>query len=177
MLTDEERAFLDVLYRKLKTTLYVRSFGLLAGTPDAENVAWECVHETFVVASRRIHHLMRHGLPEQWIMNTCKKITVSQRRKQYRRAKRLGFPLPIESAEKEPDPHDDIEDWIISEQAEWRLQQLADLLTDEEKAVFVAHYRNHMSVRDTALFLRVSEGSVRGAVNRIRSKFRKKDES
>ena len=103
--------------------------------------------------------------------------TVSQRRKQFRRAKRLRFPLPIESAEKEPDPHDDIEDWLISEQAEWSLQQLADMLTDEEKAVFAAHYQNNMSVHDTALFLHISDGSVRGAVNRIRNKFRKKEMS
>lgn len=177
MLTDEEKAFLDLLYRKLKNTLYIRSYKLLAGTPDAENVAWECVHDTFLMASRRIHRLMGHEFPERWIMNACNKITISQRRKQFRRAKRLGFPWPIELAEKEPDPHDDIEDWLISEQAERKLQQITNILTDEEKAVFVAHYQNHMSVHETALLLHISDGSVRGAVNRIRNKFRKKEMS
>lgn len=175
MLTDEEKAFLDLLYRRLKKTLYIRSYRLLAGTPDAENVAWECVHDTFLLASRKVRRLMGHEFPERWIMNACSKITVSQRRKQYRRAKRLGFPQPIEAAEKEPDPHDDIEDWLISEQAERRLQQLADMLTDEEEAVFKAHYQKQMSVHETALHLHISDGAVRGAVQRIRKKCREKE--
>ncbi len=63
MLTENERQFLDLLYRRYGRTLFVYSFSLIRPLPDTARAAEECVQETFEKAMRKIKLLMRHETP------------------------------------------------------------------------------------------------------------------
>ena len=170
MLTESERAFLDKMYGTYARTLLVYSFSMLRALPDAFPLAEECVQETFERAMLRMNTLSRHKAPERWFMNTCRKITLSRRRKLLNRLRITGRPLPYEEIAGAVSAGDNVEDWVLRNDLFERKQQLLDLLTEEEQTVYRCYYEEDRSLKDSAEALNLSVNAVRGAVQRIKGK-------
>ena len=170
MLTESERAFLDRMYGTYARTLLVYSFSILRALPDAFPMAEECVQETFERAMLRMHTLARHKSPERWLMNTCRKITLSRRRKQLNRLQITGQPVLYEEFADTLPSGDNVEEWILRNDLFERKQQLMDLLTEEELAVYRCYYEEDRSLKECAEALNLSVNAVRGSVQRIKGK-------
>ena len=170
MLTENERQFLDLFYRKYGRTLFVYSFSLLRPLPDAAQAAEECVQETFERAMRKIQTLMRHDAPLAWLKNTCRKVTISKRRKILNRHRITGKTVPVDTTHDAPDPEDCIGAWILRNDLHGAKQRLLEILTAEEMDIYRAYYEENLSVRDAAEALQISESAFRGGLQRIRGK-------
>lgn len=173
MLTDKERAFLDELYQKYYKILLLSSFVLLGKQKEHWETAEDCVQETFVKAMIKMHKLYCHTAPELWLKKTCRNITLSKRRKQYNRARILGFPSPMQGAEEIKDVKNDIAEWIIREELLEKKQQLLETLTQQEQQVYRNIYEGRQTIKEAAEALQITEGSVRGALQRIKKKITK----
>ena len=170
MLTESERAFLDKMYGTYARTLLVYSYSMLRALPDALSLAEECMQETFERAMLRMNMLSRHQAPERWIMNTCRKITLSRRRKLLNRLRIIGQPVPYEEIADAVPAGDNVEEWVLRNDLFERKQQLMDLLTEEERAVYRCYYEEDRSLKDSAETLNLSVNALRGAIQRIKGK-------
>ncbi|MBQ8136857.1 MAG: hypothetical protein IJ174_05420, partial [Clostridia bacterium] len=85
MLSEDERRFLDGIYREYAKPLFYYSLSLLRAFPDARSLAEECMQETFEIALRKIKTLRKHSFPEGWLFKTCRQICISRRRKLFNR--------------------------------------------------------------------------------------------
>ena len=170
MLTESERAFLDEMYSTYARTLLVYSYSMLRDLPDALSLAEECVQETFERAMLRMNTLSRHQAPERWIMNTCRKITLSRRRKLLNRLRITGRPMPYEEMADALPAGDNVEEWVLRNDLFKRKQQLMDMLTEEERVVYRCYYEEDRSLKDSAETLNLPVNAVRGAIQRIKGK-------
>ncbi len=170
MLTEQEQQFLDAMYTKYAQTLLRCSQSILLQFPDSGELAEECVQETFEIAMRKMKKLLRHEAPEGWLKDTCRKISLSKRRKLLNRIRILGTPVSYSVLFDVPDPVDDIESWALANDLASVKQSLLSKLSDEERAVYRLFYEQHLSMKDTATELQLSVDAVRGALQRIRKK-------
>ena len=170
VLTESERAFLNRMYGTYARTLLVYSFSMLRALPDAFPMAEECVQETFERAMLRMNTLSRHRSPERWLMNICRKITLSRRRKLLNRLRITGQPAPYEEIADTVPAGDNVEEWVLRNDLFERKQQLMDMLTEEERAVYRCYYEEDRSLKDSAETLNLSVNALRGAIQRIKGK-------
>ena len=103
-------------------------------------------------------------------MNTCRKITLSRRRKLLNRQRITGQPVPYEEIAAAVSAGDNVEDWILRNDLFERKHQLMDLLTEEELAVYRCYYEEDHSLKECAEALNLSVNAVRGSVQRIKDK-------
>ena len=170
MLTENERQFLDLLYRRYGRTLFVYSFSLIRPLPDTARAAEECVQETFEKAMRKIKLLMRHETPIGWLKNTCRKVSLAKRRKMLNRQRIIGKTVPIDSAHDVAAMEDCIGEWSLRNDLFSVKQMILGMLTTEEIAIYHSYYEEGCSVKETAEALKITEIAVRGGLQRIRAK-------
>ena len=170
MLTDQEQQFLDQLFAKYAQTLLRCSQSILLQFPDSGELAEECVQETFEVALRKMKMLLRHEAPVYWLKNTCRKISMSKRRKLLNRIRILGTPVSYSTLNDVPDPIDDIEAWVLANDLASVKQSLLSKLSEEERDVYHLFYEQHLPMKDIATKLNLSVDAIRGALQRIRNK-------
>ena len=63
-----------------------------------------------------------------------------------------------------------MEEWVLRNDLFERKQQLMDLLTEEERAVYRCYYEEDRSLKDSAETLNLPVNAVRGAIQRIKGK-------
>lgn len=170
MQTENKHAFLSELYTKYTRDLFTFSLSLLRSLPDAFSLAEECVQETFEKATWKVGTLKRLDSPKAWLINTCRKITISKRRKLLNRKSITGKQVSLDEACIVIDDHDRIEEWILRNDLLNGKQQLIDALTEQERAVFDLYYEKNHTLKDTASLLNLSENAVHGAIHRIKAK-------
>ena len=170
MLSECEQIFLDRVYQRHAQSLYRYSLSLLRSIPDAPSLAEECVQETFEVALRKIRVFQQLESPEAWLIATCKRITISKRRKMLNRQRIVGKIISIEDSYDIADTHNRLDEWIEKHDLQHIKQQLIQSLTEQELAVFHVYYEEELSLKESAAKLQLSENAVQGAVQRIRSK-------
>lgn len=170
MLSEHEQIFLDRMYQRHAQSLYRYSLSLLRSLPDASSLAEECVQDTFVVAMRKIRILQQLESPEAWLITTCKRITISKRRKMLNRRRIVGKSISIEESYDIADIHNRLDKWIEKHDLQQMKQQLILSLTEQELAVFHLYYEEELSLKESATKLQISENAVQGTIQRIRAK-------
>ena len=170
MLTDKEQEFLDELYRKYHNSLILYSFSLLDKQPEHMHLAEDCTQQTFVIATLKMDTLLAHEMPYLWMKKTCYHITISEKRKLNNRAKILHYPLSLDQQIDVADPKDDIAEWILREDLLDRKQQLMSVLTEQERTVYQAVYEENLSYQETEQKYNITDGAIRGAIQRIKKK-------
>lgn len=170
VLTYEEQEFLDELYRRYNVRLQLYSFALLDKRMEYWPLAEDCVQITFEKAMIKINALRKHDTPYLWLKKTCHNITISERRKYYNRAKILRYPVALEEVKPVADPKNDIAEWIAREDLLDKWQELIEALTEQELIVYKETYEEGKTIRETARDLKVTDGAIRGALQRIRRK-------
>lgn len=173
MLSEDEKRFLDEIYRKYAKSLFYYSLSLLKALPDAQSLAEECMQETFEIALRKIRTLRAHALLEGWLYKTCRQICLSRRRKLYNRRRITGPSVSVESAYSISDQHDLIDEWVEQHDAERKKQRLKQALTVQELSVFRLYFEQECSVKACAESLGLTETAVQGTIQRIRGKAKK----
>lgn len=170
VLTSEEQEFLDELYRRYNVRLQLYSFALLDKRWEYWPLAEDCVQITFEKAMTKIVVLRKHDTPYLWLKKTCHNITISERRKYYNRAKILHYPVSLDEVEPVADPKNDIAEWIAREALLDKKQELIKALTEQEFIVYKETYEEGKTIQETARDLKVTDGAIRGALQRIRRK-------
>lgn len=170
MLTDKEQEFLDKLFRRYYQSLRDYSFSLLDKQPEHRHLAEDCTQQTFVTATLKMDILLAHEMPYLWMKKTCYHITISEKRKLNNRAKILHYPLSLDQRIDVADPKDDIVEWISQEDLSDRKQQLISVLTEQEHMVYQAVYEENLSYQETKQKYNITDGTIRGAIQRIKKK-------
>ena len=170
MLSANEQIFLESLYRRYAMGLQLFSYSLLDRRKENWPLAEDCVQLTFEKAMLKIQILQEHESPYLWLRRTCHNITVSERRKQYNRARILHFPVPVDMADSVADPQNGIAEWIIREELLEMKQELLLSLSEQESRVYKTIYQDGETIADTARHLNLTNDAVRGTLERIRRK-------
>ena len=171
MLTEQEQQFLDIMYAKYAQTLLRCSHSILIQFPDSVSLAEECVQETFEAAMRKMKMLLRHKAPEAWLKDTCRKISLSERRKLLNRRRILGTPVLGSVLFDTADLTNDIEAWMVANDLASAKRSLLTKLSDEEYAVYRLFFEQNLSYyKEISQQLHISESAVHGALVRIRNK-------
>lgn len=170
MLTSEEQYFLDELYQRYNMRLQLYSFTLLDKRWEYWPLAEDCVQITFEKAMIKINVLKKHDSPYLWLKKTCHNITISERRKHYNRVRILRYPIALDEVGSVADPHNDIAEWIVKEELYDKRHELTQALTKQEFEVYHETYVEGKTIQETARDLNVTDGAVRGALQRIKRK-------
>ena len=173
MLTNEDQALIDELWRKYYHLLLTISYRLLDQMPEYRPLAEDCVQLTFEKAVRKITVLRRHTNPYLWLKQTCVNITLSERRKQRNRQRLLNYPVEITDDGDIADTRNCVEDWTLREDLADKKEQLLAEMSDQEQAVFNALFEQNRTYQETAKAMNITEGAVRSTARRIRKKARK----
>lgn len=170
MLTNEENDFLDALYRKYEQRLFWISYEILGCRRDNQLLAEDCVQQTFEISMRKLRSLKASSVPYFWLRQTCRNISRAESRKLAIRNRILNNPVPFEETNNIPNLRNDIAEWLLTQELLQKEKKLLSTLTRKEAAVYQAVYKDHLTTRDAALLLHISEGAVRGARQRIKDK-------
>lgn len=169
---DKQRNII-LLYEKYYRELLQYSFSLFdykkEHLPDAE----DCVQDTFEKALRNMRRLQEHPAPLLWLKRMCRNITMTRRRNIRNRARILGWPVPVEGQENLLGGRDGIAEWMCALENRDAKQVLLQVLTENEREVYRVYYEKELGIRETAGELGITEGSVRGCLQRIRQKAEK----
>ena len=165
---------------KFITDLYDRYAGLLDSHCRAyvgygreyDGLIAECVQETFLSAFSEYEKLKSHENPRGWLLKTCHHRLMNALRK-YRRARRHeAFSLDGQAREAPEQTLSAVEKWLANEAAREIEDEILQLLTDQEQAVYEAYFKQGRSVRRIAGDSGRSEAAVKSSVARIRRKIR-----
>ncbi|MBQ6950724.1 MAG: sigma-70 family RNA polymerase sigma factor [Clostridia bacterium] len=166
----EEMNTIDALYIKYYRELYNYSFSLFDYKQQYLQDAEDCVQETFEKAVKHKRYVTNHPTPLLCLKKMCYNITVTRRRNMKNRNRILGYPEPMELHYDACDPRDIIMDWVLRQENRETKEKLMQALTENEKDTYRAYYENDMTIRETADYLQITEGAVRGCLQRIKKK-------
>lgn len=167
---DEQQITIELLFEKYYRELFVYSFFLFDYRKQFYQEAEDCVQDTFEKALYHQSSLLNHEEPYRYLKAMCKNITITKRRNIYRRFKKLGYPESIEACNDVADAKDIVMDWIIQQENIAAKEALLNMLTNKEKEVYHFYYEKCQTIKGTAKALDCSDTSVRGSIQRIRSK-------
>ena len=172
VLMDRKRT-IAILYEKYYRELLHYSFSLFQFQPQYLQEAEDCVQDAFEKALTRVPGITGHPAPLPLLKKMCRNIAITRRRNLMNRAHILGFPVSVEEQQNLPGGQDEIALWIHGQENLEAKQLLLRLLTEGERDVYRVFYEMGKSIRDTAGELNITEGSVRGCLQRIRRKAEK----
>lgn len=138
--------------------------------PKFYTLAEDSVQIAFLTAIK--HPESFNNSPNQygWLAICCKNYIMSKLRQQKRRAEIVGIQISFEECENVEDPTDAIIRWVDASASQEYINSIYDSLSSSEKKIFEDYYLRDCSLQETATRNGVTDGSVRGAVLRIRKK-------
>lgn len=167
---DERKRAIEILYDKYYRELFIYSFSLFDYRQQHLQDAEDCVQETFEKAVKNLEDVLKNAAPLKYLMVMCKNITLSRRRDIHLHQKILKFPQTIDEHFDVADSRDIVMDWMIRRENEEIKKMLLEELTDKEKTVYHLYFEQNMSIKETAQEMNGTAGSVRGSIQRIRSR-------
>lgn len=171
-MSEQERIICE-LYNKYYALLKNYCISIFHYNPSLTTLAEDCVQDAFYKALIHIEDIMKTPNPYAWLAKCCKNNCYAILRKKVLVRRLLGKSIPIEESTDIPDVSDSLFRWLCQYQALEQLQELRTCLTSLEDTVFDTYYLNNMSVTETAEQNGIAFYSVKGALDRIRSKARK----
>lgn len=169
-MNEEQQITLDLLYSKYYRELLQYSFSFFDCRQQYLRDAEECVQDTFEKAMKNLDKVLTNEAPLKYLKLMCKNITISRRRDIHLHQRILKFPKTIDEYFDVADPKDIVMDWIIRQENKEIKKILMEELTDKEKEVYSLYFEQDMSIKETAQELDSTDGSIRGSIQRIRSK-------
>lgn len=169
-MNEEQQITLDLLYSKYYRELLQYSFSFFDCRQQYLQDAEDCVQDTFGKAMKNLDKVLMNEAPLKYLKLMCKNITISRRRDIHLHQRILKFPKTIDEYFDVADPKDIVMDWIIRQENKEIKKTLMDELTDKEKEVYSLYFEQNMSIKETAQELDSTDGSIRGSIQRIRSK-------
>lgn len=169
-MNEEQQITLDLLYSKYYRELFQYSFSFFDCRQQYLQDAEDCVQDTFEKAMKNLDKVLKNEAPLKYLKLMCKNITISRRRDIHLHQRILKFPKTIDEHFDVADPKDIVMDWIIRQENKEIKKILMYELTDKEKEVYSLYFEQNMSIKETAQELDSTDGSIRGSIQRIRSK-------
>lgn len=169
-MNEEQQITLDLLYSKYYRELLQYSFSFFDCRQQYLQDAEDCVQDTFGKAMKNLDKVLTNEAPLKYLKLMCKNITISRRRDIHLHQRILKFPKTIDEYFDVADPKDIVMDWIIRQENKEIKKILLEELTDKEKEVYSLYFEQNMSIKETAQELDSTDGSIRGSIQRIRSK-------
>jgi RNA polymerase sigma-70 factor (ECF subfamily) len=153
-----DHAAFDQFVTRFETTILKTAFHLLRNPDDARDVA----QEVYVKILRSFHTCRDTGRIEHWIY----RITVNTARDFLRRRR---FFLPLEKIVRSVRPRDP----VLRSEIRGRLDEALDMLSFNERTVFVFRALEEMETPEVARILGCREVTVRSHLHNARKKLRK----
>lgn len=169
-MNDEQQITIELLYTKYHRELFTYSFSLFDFRQQYVQDAEDCVQDTFVKAIMHQDELCKSSDALKYLKLMCRNITISRRRDIHRHARILGYPETIDEHYDIKDTKDIVMDWIIKQENKVAKKALLGSLSAKEKEIYYHYYEQNLSIKETAKALVCSDTSVRGGVQRIRTK-------
>ena len=169
-MNEEQQITLDLLYSKYYRELLQYSFSFFDCRQQYLQDAEDCVQDTFEKAMKNLDKVLTNEAPLKYLKLMCRNITISRRRDIHLHQRILKFPKTIDEQFDVADPKDIVMDWIIRQENKEIKKILMEELTDKEKEVYSLYFEQNMSIKETAQELDNTDGSIRGSIQRIRSK-------
>ena len=135
----------------------------------------DIVQEVFIKAYRNRKELLTHDSKMGWLCITCRNMCRSIVRRDLRRKELMGVAVPLEDCNDYVQRLDDIIRWVERQEDREVLDALKQTLTDTEAHVYEAYYEAGKSDQETADILGMTRVAVRGVLQRIRNKAKKRD--
>ena len=153
-MTQEQRSFLEALYKENFRKLYYYGFAILKEQTITENL----INDTFLVAVQKIDTLMTHENPAGWLICALKNHI-----KHYRY---------ICAQSPQMIPLDQVEEYLHSDE-ELHFSDLEGTLTEKECAFFRIYYDLGCSHKAVAELLGISVSACYKRLERIRTKIKR----
>jgi len=130
----------------------------------------DCIQYAFLQAILKEGEFSQCVNPAGWLSVTARRQLMSEIRKNSRRSK-ITVPW-YEHADEEASLQleTDIERWHSRQDAAECIERICEELSSTEKEVFDGYFLQDSSINEVAEKLKLSRGSVRGAIDRIRAK-------
>ncbi len=171
-MSEQERLICE-LYNKYYALLKNYCISLFHYDPSLTALAEDCVQDAFYKALTHPEDILKAPNPCAWLVKCCKNNCYAVLRRKVLVRRLLGKPIPLEENTEIQDVTDSLIRWLCQYQAMEQLKELQASLTPLEKSVFDSYYLNNMSVAETAEYNGIAFYSVKGALDRIRSKAKK----
>lgn len=162
---------LEDLYHQYYESVYSLCLVVADFDPTAHQLIEDCIHDAFIKAIIYYDRYKHYKNPMGWIARVATNKLKSDLAKEKRHAK----VTPIYSPEKLAAmalPTDEIDSELRQKDVSRKIAQIYDMLTPQEKTIFVAYFLEDKSVDQTAKDTGLSVNSVRAGVRRIRQKAR-----
>ena len=156
-LSQEEKAYWDMLYTQYYPILFRYCMSELAYNEDAAN---ESTHLVFEAALQKIELLHSHSNVGGWLMRAAK-LEISK----FNRLQNRAFHLLKTIADIIP-----VDTTVNDSQIESQIDEDALLvyLRAEERRLYEMHYIEQASTKETAAFFNMSEAAIRKRISRLR---------
>ncbi len=164
--------YIEELIASYHNPLYKRCARIVHYHPTYMALIDDCLQETFVKAYFDYDSLVRSGNTYGWLCKCCANYFKSMYRKNKRRSEIVGVHVSCDQYTDIEDPTDSIIRWLDRDAARATLSVLKSTLTPLEASVFSDYYESDMTMKETADHNNISAGSVRAAVERIKTKLK-----
>lgn len=163
---------IEEMYTKYYISLKRHCIKLVSYNPQFVSIAEDCVQEAFYRAICHAEDFESSPNQYGWLATCCSHYMLSHIRQAKKREKIIGKSVSLDEYGDIPDLMDNILAWIAHIEYQETVAEFIATLSPLEQKVFRAYYEKGLSLKDTAQRAKLSTTSVRGTLDRIRTKGR-----
>lgn len=163
---------IEEMYVKYYTALKRYCIKLVSYNSRYSDIAEDCVQEAFYRAVCNAEDFESSPNQYGWLVTCCSHYMLSHIRQSKKREAIIGKTVSLEAYGDVPDLMDNVLAWIAHTEYQETVAEFIATLSPLEQKVFRAYYEKGLSLKDTAQQAKLSTTSVRGTLDRIRTKGR-----
>lgn len=167
---DDSNDFIASLFSSYHDKLARYCYRFVNYNPKYTQLVDDCIQEAFYLAVKNREAFLSSKNPYGWLALCCRHYFQDAIRRHKIHVRITGIPVSYEQCCDTVSVSDDIIRWLCREDAQFLLGMILESLSPSEKQIFADYYVHSLSLAETAAANHTTVGSVRGAVQRIRSK-------
>ena len=163
---------IEEMYIKYYTPLKRYCIKLVSYNSRYTAIAEDCVQEAFYRAVCQAEDFASSPNQYGWLATCCSHYMLSHIRQVKKREEIIGKSVSLEAYGDVPDLMDNVLAWIARTEYRETVEEFMEKLSPLEQKVFHVYYEKRLSLKETAQQTKLSATSVRGTLDRIRTKGR-----
>ncbi len=167
---DERNEYLDALFLQHRDRLIKYCLRVVRYDPRYTGLVEDWVQEAFLSATEGYDAFMDSPNQFGWLARCCKNRILTELRNRNARRELAGTHISLENNAEVPASVDYVLRLLNKTDAEDRLNQLCEALTQSERLVYDAYFVKGYSMAETAELTGLTLSAVKNAVQRIRKK-------
>lgn len=172
-MNEEKNRLLEDLYQKYYDAVFRWCFQEIHFQACYIPLIEDCIHDAFRKAIVCYEEYKDYMNPMGWIAKAARNCFLSELRKQKNRSSQASLKKIVTEQAMSRDLYlSDFERWLEQEECKEKLDAILAILTDQERIIFDAYFRDDLSVSQTVEQTGLSDGAVKATIARIRKKAR-----